>query len=164
MIENESLTELEAEAPPADTDQPAEDAGAEDAAGPRAKLVLKRAGAETEDAFSFGSPATIGRFDPSVGPIDVDLGTLDEGVYVSRKHARIVCENGVWRVEDLGSSNGTFVLRSDFEKVDSAEIADGDEIAFGNARFKFYVLNGAEPEAGEPAHEEDVPVELVEES
>jgi hypothetical protein len=43
MIENESLTELEAEAPPADTDQPAEDAGAEDAAGPRAKLVLKRA-------------------------------------------------------------------------------------------------------------------------
>jgi len=137
MMENASLSDIEAAEDAAVVEAP------EPAASGRATLTLKRSGAETEEVFEFGSPATVGRFDPAVGPIDVDLGSIDESVYVSRKHARFVCEDGVWRVEDLGSSNGTFVLRSDFEKVDSAELSDGDEVAFGNARFVFRVA-GAE--------------------
>jgi pSer/pThr/pTyr-binding forkhead associated (FHA) protein len=105
--------------------------------GPR--LVLKRGGQETDISFSFACPATIGRFDPSVGPVDVDLGTVEEGSYVSRKHAKITCDDGVYRIADLGSSNGTYVLRGDFEKVEEAEIADGDEVSLGNARFVFHV-------------------------
>ena len=108
----------------------------EAAAGPR--LVLKRSGQETDIAFPFSAPATIGRFDPSVGPIDVDLGSIEEGSYVSRKHARIVSEDGVYKISDLGSSNGTYILRDDFEKIDEAELNDGDEISFGNARFVFH--------------------------
>lgn len=104
-----------------------------------ARLVVKRGGVETTDIFVFGDSATIGRFDPTVGPIDVDLGTLPEGVYVSRKHAKITCEDGVWKITDLGSSNGTFLLRDDFERVDEAELADGDEIALGNARLVFHL-------------------------
>lgn len=103
----------------------------------RAKLTLKRGGAPTDICFEFSSPATVGRFDPSIGPIDVDLGSIDESVYVSRKHARLTCEEEIWKVTDLGSSNGTFVLRDDFERVEEAELADGSEIAFGNARFVF---------------------------
>lgn len=155
MMENASLSELEAveDAAVVETSEPAAKTG-------RATLTLKRAGAETEDVFEFGSPATVGRFDPTVGPIDIDLGTLDEGVYVSRKHARFVCEDGIWRVEDLGSSNGTFVLKSDFERVESAELSDSDEVAFGNARFVFRIadvdqaaaddVEADRPEAGEP--------------
>lgn len=148
MIENESLSDVE-------TVEPEEAPMVEETTAPasgRAKLVLKRSGVETDHVFEFGSPATVGRFDPAVGPIDVDLGPLEEGVYVSRKHARLVFEDGVWRVEDLGSSNGTFVLRGDFEKVDSAALTDGDELAFGNARFVFRLAD-AEPEevvASEP--------------
>jgi len=104
-----------------------------------ARLVVKRGGVETTDIFVFGDSATIGRFDPTVGPIDVDLGNLPEGVYVSRKHAKITCEDGVWKITDLGSSNGTFLLRDDFERVDEAELADGDEIALGNARLVFHL-------------------------
>lgn len=104
-------------------------------AGPR--LVLKRAGAETDITFGFTPPATIGRFDPTVGPIDIDLGTVEEGSFVSRKHAKIVLVGNAYKIQDLGSSNGTFVLRDDFEKIDEAEIKDGDEIALGNARFVF---------------------------
>lgn len=117
--------------------EPVEQASPETPTGLRASLTVKRGGVESEDVFTFAVPAVIGRFDPSVGPVDVDLGQLPEGHYVSRKHARIVCEDGVWKIEDLGSSNGTYVLRSDFEKVDSAELKDGDELALGNARLVF---------------------------
>ncbi len=103
------------------------------------RLVLKRSGQETDIVFAFSPPATIGRFDPTVGPVDVDLGTVEEGSYVSRKHARIVQEDDVYKIQDLGSSNGTYVLRGDFEKVEEAEIVDGDEISLGNARFVFHV-------------------------
>jgi len=102
-----------------------------------AKLVLKRGGVITDIAYEIHSPATIGRFDPLVGPIDVDLASQPEGAYVSRKHARIVQDDGVWKVIDLGSSNGTFVLRDDFERVEEAELTDGQEFALGNARFVF---------------------------
>ncbi len=100
-------------------------------------LTIKRGGVETADRFPFQAPAIIGRFDPSVGPIDVDLGSIAEGAYVSRKHAQITLEDGVWKITDLGSANGTFLLRSDFERVDEAELTDGDEIALGNARLIF---------------------------
>jgi pSer/pThr/pTyr-binding forkhead associated (FHA) protein len=104
-----------------------------------ATLVVKRNGAETEEVFPVNSPCVIGRFDPAVGPIDIDLASLPEGVYVSRKHAKLVQEDGAWKVVDLGSSNGTFVLGDDFEKVDEKEISDGTEIALGNARFVFHL-------------------------
>jgi pSer/pThr/pTyr-binding forkhead associated (FHA) protein len=102
-------------------------------------LVVKRNGAETTEVFTVNNPCVIGRFDPSVGPIDIDLGNLPEGVYVSRKHAKITHEDGVWKIHDLGSSNGTFVLADDFEKVTIADLADGAEIALGNARFVFHL-------------------------
>jgi pSer/pThr/pTyr-binding forkhead associated (FHA) protein len=103
-----------------------------------ARLVVKRSGVETDTEFPINPPAVIGRFDPSVGPVDVDLGGLPEGSYVSRKHAKITYEDGAWKIHDLGSSNGTFVLRDDFERVDESELGDGQEFALGNARFVFH--------------------------
>ncbi len=114
----------------------AEDAGQSVVPGP-AKLVVKRAGVLTDIEYPIAPPATIGRFDPSVGPIDVDLGSQPEGAYVSRKHAKIVFTDGVWKLVDLGSSNGTFILRDDFERIDEADLADGQEFALGNARLVF---------------------------
>ncbi len=105
--------------------------------GGTATLTVKRSGAETDVVFTLAPPSIIGRFDPTVGPIDVDLASLPEGAYVSRKHAKITLEDGVWKLTDLGSSNGTFILRDDFERVEEADLADGDEIALGNARFVF---------------------------
>lgn len=105
-----------------------------------ATLVVKRNGAETAEVFPIHSPAVIGRFDPAVGPVDVDLGPLPEGVYVSRKHAVIQFADGEWTIEDLGSSNGTFLLQDGaFERVECAPIGDGTEIALGNARFVFHM-------------------------
>lgn len=139
-VEDESVIEsnAEAEAPEGSVEvEEGAEAESEADAEVGTRLILKRNNVETDVVFAVNSPAIVGRFDPSVGPIDIDLGTIPEGSYVSRKHAKISEENGVWRIQDLGSSNGTFVLRDDFEKVDEAEIQDGSEVAFGNARFVF---------------------------
>jgi pSer/pThr/pTyr-binding forkhead associated (FHA) protein len=129
-----------------------------------AKIVLKRSNVETDISFPVNPPAVIGRFDPAVGPVDVDLGDIDEGKYVSRKHARIELDNGVYKIKDLGSSNGTFVLRSDFEKVDEAELSDGMDFALGNARFVFRT-DAQAPETAEavepPAEPEPAPADMV---
>jgi FHA domain len=104
------------------------------------RLIVKRGGVETEEIFFLTPPAVIGRFDPSVGPVDVDLGNIPEGSYVSRKHARIIFDGTTYSIHDLGSSNGTFVLgASDFERVDEHPLTDGLEFALGNARFVFRI-------------------------
>lgn len=115
--------------------EPVEDA-APSAAPASARLILRRGGVDTDIEFPFTAPAIIGRFDPTVGPIDIDLGALQpEGSYISRKHARIVFEDGTFVLEDLGSSNGSFLKLDDFERMDRFDLADGSEFALGNARF-----------------------------
>ena len=131
---DEPMDQQAAEAEEASVDQ--------EAATPTARLILKRNGAETEVDFVVHPPSVVGRFDPDVGPIDIDLGLLPEGVYVSRRHARIEFADGAWRITDLGSSNGTFLLKpsaGQFERIQEAELADGSELAFGNVRFVFRV-------------------------
>ncbi|MGA2498322.1 MAG: FHA domain-containing protein [Tepidisphaeraceae bacterium] len=51
---------------------------------------------------------------------------------VSRKHCRIINENDTLRVEDLGSSNGTFV---NGERAQEAAINAGDTLAIGPVTF-----------------------------
>ncbi|MHB8636934.1 MAG: FHA domain-containing protein [Fimbriimonadaceae bacterium] len=135
------------------------------AASNGATIVLKRSGAETDIVFSVNPPAIIGRFDPTVGPIDIDLGGLPEGSYISRRHAKITLEDDVWMLHDLGSSNGTFILGpNDFERHESFALHDGTDFALGNARFAFHTAGGnvhaaevptldAEPAPEEPAPE-----------
>jgi pSer/pThr/pTyr-binding forkhead associated (FHA) protein len=105
---------------------------------------LKRGGELSEVVFEFGYPAVVGRFDPSIGPIDVDLGTIPEGAYVSRRHAKLTLEDGQASVTDMGSSNGTYVVgeSGEFERVEFAAVNDGQEVAFGNARFIFHLIGG----------------------
>lgn len=110
----------------------------------QAKLTLRRTGTLTNEAFALADRATIGRFDVETGPIDVDMGPLPEGAYLSRRHAEVWRDgNGNWFIKDLGSQNGTFVRpasSSEFQRVSKEHIInDGDEIAFGNARFEFRI-------------------------
>lgn len=49
--------------------------------------------------------------------------------YISQVHARITERSGAWVVEDMGSTNGTFLNQS--KVTDPAEIAPGDRIRVG---------------------------------
>lgn len=110
----------------------------------KARLLVKRGGALTGEEFAISGRVVIGRFTPETGPVDIDLAHLPESDYITRRHAEIYQdESGQWFVKDLGSTNGTFVRplgSSQFQRVpanQSAPINDGDELAFGNARFVF---------------------------
>ncbi len=52
----------------------------------------------------------------------------------SRKHAKIVCEAGVYRIEDLASTNGTFV---NGQRIDRHTLAPGDRIRVGDNHIAF---------------------------
>ncbi len=53
---------------------------------------------------------------------------------ISRKHARIYKKNKIFVIEDLNSTNGTFV---NTKKVEIRELIDGDLILVGNTLLKF---------------------------
>ena len=113
LIEDQSETDNNSEVDVVNDESEADKESVEDQSdddsGPR--LIVKRSGEETDISFKVNPPTFIGRFDPSVGPIDIDRGGLEEGVYVSRKHAEITEEGGVYKITDLGSSNGTYIAR-----------------------------------------------------
>jgi hypothetical protein len=52
---------------------------------------------------------------------------------VSRRHAELRLEDGLWHLRDLGSLNGTWV---NGRRVREAEVRPGDEIRLGAVRFR----------------------------
>jgi hypothetical protein len=53
---------------------------------------------------------------------------------VSRLHAELMMENGVWILRDLGSTNGTTV--NGRRVTSAAALADGDQVSFGQMSFR----------------------------
>lgn len=108
----------------------------------KARIVLLRSGLLTDKAYEIFGSAILGRFDPSTGPVDIDLSDIPDAATISRIHAQLRCTGpNSWVVKDLGSSNGTFfkaVATETFQRVEGEQpIQQGDEMAFGNARFRF---------------------------
>jgi pSer/pThr/pTyr-binding forkhead associated (FHA) protein len=91
-----------------------------------AGLVVKR-GPNAGSRFLLDQPVT------SAGRHPGSDIFLDE-VTVSRRHAEFRLENGEFQVVDVGSLNGTCVNR---EPVNSAVLANGDEIQIGKFRLVF---------------------------
>jgi len=105
-----------------------------------AKLVIERGvGADTEFLLS-AEESNIGRWDADNGIFpDVDLDAFDPDAKVSRKHARIVRRNGAYMIEDLGSTNGTFVNRGRRLLPGSPQVlTEGDEIIVGKTFLRFH--------------------------
>jgi hypothetical protein len=62
---------------------------------------------------------------------------------VSRKHAKITCQDGKVLIEDLGSTNGTFV---NGEKIlRAARLKEGDRILIGTSILKLVAESGQSP-------------------
>ncbi len=103
-----------------------------------ALLVVKR-GPNAGSRFLLDQPTTSAGRHP-----DSDI-FLDD-VTVSRRHAEFRQEDNEFQVVDVGSLNGTYVNR---EPVDSAKLANGDEVQIG--KFRLVFLTGPRASVGESA-------------
>lgn len=109
---------------------------------PRAKLVIQRGGTIGKEFLLTETESNIGRWDADGGIFpDVDLDQDDPEAKVSRRHARIVCQDGQYILEDLGSTNGTFVNRGRrLLPGNRHPLNDGDEIIVGKTFLKFHYI------------------------
>lgn len=137
-----TLASVEAERPAgSDQVQPLKSAVAGSPASPPAKLVVIRSGRIGQEFPLTGTEWLIGRWDPDHGIFpDVDLDVDDPEANVSRRHARLRLENGQYLIEDLGSTNGTFINRG-ARLIPGRRylIQDGDEVIVGKTFLKFVV-------------------------
>jgi pSer/pThr/pTyr-binding forkhead associated (FHA) protein len=107
-----------------------------------AKLIIQRGGKIGKE-FPINTDETlIGRWDADGGIFpDIDLDQDDPEAKVSRRHARIIHQNNQFVIEDLGSTNGTFVNRGHrLLPGNKHPLNNGDEIIVGKTFLKF-VLN-----------------------
>jgi hypothetical protein len=107
----------------ADEDGPLDEIAAE---GPA--LVVRSGGGRAGEHFiPQDDRTTIGR--------SPDNEIFLDDITVSRKHAVLLQSEGEFRIEDLGSLNGTFVNR---RRIDSPErLQSGDEVQIGKYRLSF---------------------------
>jgi hypothetical protein len=115
--------------------------GSDGKKGSHARLTIERGGsANTEFALS-SEESYIGRWDADNGIFpDVDLDAHDPDAKVSRRHARIVFRNDVYMIEDLGSTNGTFLNRGRRLLPGSPQVlSEGDEIIVGKTFLRFHI-------------------------
>ncbi len=112
---------------------------------------LNAADAAAVDALPQGSALLVVQRGPGAGNrflLDTDLSTVGrhpesdiflDDITVSRRHVEFRRDQGSFRVRDVGSLNGTYL---NGDRVDEAELANGDEVRIGKFRLMFF--------AGEP--------------
>ena len=107
--------------------------------GPHAMLTIERGRSVGKQFMLSELEAQIGRWDADGGVFpDVDLDADDPEAKVSRRHARITLREGQYFVEDLGSTNGTFINRGKRLMPGVRQpLNDGDEIIVGKTFLRF---------------------------
>lgn len=129
-----ATTEAEAETPAGPTDVAAQPGPT--VAGPR--LVVADSGAEIP--LPAEAEILVGREDPVSGIFpDVDLTSHggEEGG-VSRKHVKLEVQNGgTYTLQDLDSTNFTFVNKERLAPFSPKSIQNGDELRLGRVRLIF---------------------------
>lgn len=122
---------------------PSGENGTAKAAGVHSTLIIERGASVGRQFDLIADESYIGRWDADNGIFpDVDLDAHDPEAKVSRRHARIGHQDGKFTIEDLGSTNGTYINRGRRLIPGSPNIlSDGDEIIVGKTflRFKKHV-------------------------
>ncbi|WP_110589447.1 FHA domain-containing protein [Microbacterium suaedae] len=103
-----------------------------------AALLLVRSGPQAGARYLLDSDATIVGRHPEA---DIFL----DDVTVSRRHAEITRNRGSFELVDQRSLNGTYVSG---ERVDRAQLRNGDEVRIGKFRLNFFSSPRDLPAAG----------------
>ena len=102
----------------------------------KAKLVVVRGTRPNETFLIFDGRTVIGRADKK--PVDVDLSFQEtpERIWSSREHALIISEDGALLIEDLNSTNGTFVNRERLNPGQKQPLKANDTIQIGEVHLR----------------------------
>lgn len=79
---------------------------------------------------------TIGRADQQPVEIDLQPQEPEDRVWSSRQHAAITCTNGAMVIEDLNSSNGTYVNRERVPPGEKGPLKKDDIIQIGEVQLR----------------------------
>jgi len=106
-----------------------------------ATLLIERGAAASTEFPLTADESNIGRWDADNGVFpDIDLDAYDPDSKVSRKHARIIRREDSYFIEDLGSTNGTFVNRGRRLLPGTPQVLnEGDEIIVGKTFLRFQI-------------------------
>jgi hypothetical protein len=115
---------------------------AEHASGRHAILYIERGDAAATEFSMAGDESNIGRWDADNGIFpDIDLDAYDPDAKVSRRHARIIRRGTSYLIEDLGSTNGTFINRGRrLLPGVPQDLKEGDEIIVGKTFLRFRII------------------------
>jgi FHA domain/Double zinc ribbon len=124
-----AMPKIDLPEPPPQTLIPIDAPPAAPYAGPR--LVLNSTGS----IFKLGDAALIGREDAS---LHIDFDGYPEGKYISHRHAQVIKMNGKYYLEDLGSSNHTYVNDIKLAEGQAEPLQEGDKVRFGKIELTFH--------------------------
>ena len=86
-----------------------------------AVVIVRAAGGKRQGTYKLSSPTDVGRAETCrIQPDDT---------YISSQHARFSSKDGTWYVEDLGSTNGTYV--NDERIARPTPVHAGDKVRVG---------------------------------
>ena len=110
--------------------------------GVHAVLTIERGTTVGKEFLLSANESYLGRWDADNGVFpDVDLDAHDPEAKVSRRHARIIWQNGSYQLEDLGSTNGTYINRGRrLLPGTPLMLNDGDEIIIGKTFLRFKIV------------------------
>ena len=146
-------------APVAHTSAGPPGAGGDTTAGPEGAVatnaIARLASQEGADILIAPGGSTIGRRATNTHVISGDP-------YVSGAHAELLADDTGVRLTDLGSTNGTVVNGRRLVAQEPVELADGDEVAFGQSRYVFEVLEDSGARDEEEWEDDELPTDFDE--
>jgi hypothetical protein len=105
-------------------------------AGAKARLLVVRGTKPGMEYPLFEGPNVVGRADEKPVEIDLEFQEFPGRIWSSRQHAVIVCTHLALTIEDLNSSNGTYVNRSRVPPGTKQELKANDVIQIGEVQLQ----------------------------
>jgi hypothetical protein len=104
--------------------------------GVKPKLIVLRGQRQNVEYQIYEGDNYIGRADDKAVDLDLEDQEPPDRIWSSRQHAVISFENGAMAIEDLNSTNGTYLNRTRIESGKKIPLAFNDVIQIGTVQLK----------------------------